>query len=143
MGQLLIDRRKYSELRLKELQKHLTHAEKYAADKACVYAIGSFARGEATEHSDLDLFIAGKTVGHDDDRALSGLDEICIKAELIDATRKLKLPDFSGDGQYVVHYTVKDLTATLGQPDDDARNTFTARLLMLLESRPLVGERCI
>lgn len=71
---------------------------------------------------------------------LNRLDEICIKADLIEATRKLKLPEFSGEGRYLIHYPVDDLTKTLGKPEDDVANTFTARLLLLLESRPLVGE---
>jgi hypothetical protein len=71
---------------------------------------------------------------------LKRLDEICIKAELINAIRELNVPEFSGDGQYLTHYSVHDLTKTLGTPEDDVMNTFTARLLLLLESRALVGE---
>jgi hypothetical protein len=63
-----------------------------------------------------------------------------IKANLIEATRKLKFPEFSGDGEYLKHYTVDDLVDTLGTRDDDKTNTFTARLLLLLESRPLLEE---
>jgi hypothetical protein len=39
----------------------------------------------------------------------------------------------------LVHYSVQELTGTLGKPEDDALNTFTARLLLLLESHPLLG----
>lgn len=35
---------------------------------------------------------------------------------------------------------MKDLVSTLGKPDDDASNTFTARLLLLLESKSLLGD---
>lgn len=69
---------------------------------------------------------------------LKGLDEICIKADLIEVTCKLQIPEFSGDGRYLSHYSIKDLTRTLGTPEDDVMNTFTARQLLLLESRPLV-----
>ncbi|MEO6966783.1 MAG: hypothetical protein ABI076_12960, partial [Acidobacteriaceae bacterium] len=41
-------------------------------------------------------------------------------------------------GRYLVHYSVHELTKTLGTPEDDVTNTFTARLLLLLESRPLL-----
>jgi hypothetical protein len=71
---------------------------------------------------------------------LGGLNEICLKADLIKTSRALRLPDFSGQGQYLTHFTVRDLIETLGKPEDDVTNTFTARLLLLLESRPLVGE---
>jgi hypothetical protein len=99
---------------------------------------GSFGRVEASPYSDLDLFILGKSSA-DRTRRLSRLDEICVMADLIEVTRKLRIPEFSGDGRYLVHYSVHDLIGTLGKPDDDATNTFTARLLLLLESRPLLG----
>lgn len=74
-------------------------------------------------------------------RLLKRLDEICIKADLIEVTRTLKIPEFSGDGQYLNHHTVQDLTETLGTEQDDATNTFRARLLLLLESRPLLEAK--
>jgi hypothetical protein len=80
----------------------------------------------------------GRTI--DGRRALGNLDEICIKADLVEATRKLNIPDFSGDGEYLAHYEIAKLVAALGTPQDDADNTFTARLLLLLESRALIGE---
>jgi hypothetical protein len=68
------------------------------------------------------------------------LEEILIKADLIEVTRELGIPEFSGDGRYLAAYSVHDFTKTLGTPEDDVTNTFTARLLLLLESRPLVEE---
>ncbi len=73
-----------------------------------------------------------------EERALSRLDEICVKADLIQVTRDLSIPEFSGDGEYLEHYTAQKLIKTLGMPDDDSSNTFTARLLLLLEGQPLV-----
>jgi hypothetical protein len=138
-------RRSETASRLSTLRGKLGEAEKIARDRACVYLTGSFGRGEASQHSDLDLFIAGRTVdplpGQPGRRAaLNRLDEICIKAELIEATRAMGIQEFSGDGEYLAHYTVDQLIKTLGHPDDDARNTFTARLLLLLESKPLFGD---
>lgn len=117
----------------------MADAKRYAGDRGCVYLTGSFARGEASLHSDLDLFIVGQT---DDEgrRLLSNLDEICLKAELIKACKQTRFPEFSGDGEWLEHYTVKSLVDALGWPDDDASNTFTARMLLLLESRPLLGN---
>lgn len=111
--------------------------------KACVYATGSFGRREAGPHSDLDLFMVGKRDGRPGREGIEGsllkrLDEICIKADLIEATRELKIPEFSGDGRYLTHYSVHEFTKSLGTPEDDVTNTFTARLLLLLESCPLL-----
>jgi hypothetical protein len=106
---------------------------------------GSFGRTEASTHSDLDLFILGKSDsgargGGKASNLLSRLDEICIKADLIKVTRQLKIPEFSRDGQYLERYSVSQLTETLGTQQDDVTNTFTARLLLLLESKPLLGK---
>jgi hypothetical protein len=88
----------------------------------------------------LDLFILGRSRPDSNESLLKRLDEICIKAELIQVTREHGIPEFSGDGRYLSHYSVKALTKTLGTSEDDVANTFTARLLLLLESRPLVGS---
>jgi predicted nucleotidyltransferase len=136
LGDLLNRRREQTLGRFAELRDNLTQADGICRGKACVYATGSFARGEASQHSDLDLFIVGQ--GRDGRRTLGRLDEILLKADLIEVTRRLKIPEFSGDGQYLVHYTAEQLVRSLGKPEDDATNTFTARLLMILESRPLL-----
>lgn len=138
MGELLDQRRAQTANRIKLLQAEVTRAEQLCRDAGCVYVTGSFGRSEASTHSDLDLFIVG--LGTHKDPALSRLNQILVKADLIEASKKLKLPEFSGDGEYLTHHTVAELLETLGKPEDDARNTFTARLLLLLESSPLIGE---
>lgn len=144
MGELA-KRRKQTEIRIAELRRRLKSAEKIAAGKASVYATGSFGRGEASPHSDLDLFIVGRRNGVPDSAGiehslLKNLDDIRVKAELIEVSRKMGFPEFSGDGQYLTHYSVHDFTKTLGTPEDDVTNTFTARLLLLLESQPLIEQ---
>ena len=142
MGELA-KRRSETAARIAVLRGRLTAAEALAEGKACVYSTGSFGRCEASSFSDLDLFIVGKKDGKPSPEGKEGsllkrLDEICIKADLIEATRELNIPDFSGDGRYLTHYSVHEFTKTLGTPEDDVTNTFTARLLLLLESRPLL-----
>jgi len=139
----LSDRRSHTDRTIAQLRLQLQDAETRAAGLACVYATGSYGRWEASTHSDLDLFILGKNNGKKgpdgkEGSLLKRLDEICIKADLIEATRQLGIQEFSGDGRYLVHYSVDQLTKTLGTPEDDVENTFTARLLLLLESRPLL-----
>ena len=138
MGELA-DRRGKTETRIHLIRGDLKTAEARAAGKACVYATGSFGRCEASVHSDLDLFIVGKRDGKPgpdgkEGSLLKRLDEILIKADLIQVTRRLGIPEFSGDGRYLVHYSVHDFTKTLGTPEDDVTNTFTARLLLLLRA---------
>lgn len=138
MGEYLAQRRASTSNRLDELRGDLGEAENLARERACIYVTGSFGRIEAGKNSDLDVFIVGRT--KDGRRGLSRLDEICMKAELIETTRRLGVQEFSGDGEYLVHYTVEDLVKTLGHANDDASNTFTARLLLLLESKALIGS---
>lgn len=125
------------------LRRSLQEAERISEGKACVYVTGSFGRYEASQYSDLDLFIVGKPTQMNDglERSLSRLDEICIKADLIEVTRQFGIPQFSGDGEYLEHYTILELVKALGTRQDDVNNTFTARLLLLLESRPLLGNK--
>jgi hypothetical protein len=140
LGELLERRERETKKRFQEMRKRLTPAEMRSAGKACVYATGSFGRCEASQFSDLDLFIVGKSTGGNgkEERALSRLDEICVKADLVQVTRDLGIQEFSGDGEYLEHYTTHQLVKTLGMPNDDSSNTFTARLLLLLESQPLI-----
>ena len=138
MGELLNRRRRETAQRVDELRKLLADAEKRCGESACVYMTGSFGRGEASAHSDLDLFVVGQCKR--EVPALSKLDQIIVKADLIQASRRLKFPEFTGDGRYLVGYTIAELVDTLGTQKDDIENTFTARLLLLLESSALIGQ---
>lgn len=144
-----LERRKYyTDNKINELVRNLSDSNSLISDVACVYATGSFGRHEADVGSDLDVFIVSKSKARgesgkgarDAESQLRRLNEICLKADLIQATRKVGLPDFDGDGRYLVHHTVEDLKSKLGHPEDDALNTFTARLLLLLESSPLLNK---
>ena len=98
IGELLDQRLRRTAERIKKLQQELTVANQLCGEKVCVYATGSFARGEANDHSELDLFIVGE--GTPSEPALAPLDEILIKADLIEVTRNLGIPDFPGAGNF-------------------------------------------
>lgn len=133
-------RRELAQNRLRELKSELSGADRDLSRKACIYTIGSYGREEASEFSDLDVFIVDESE-NPKTRSLSNLDLTCALADLIRAGRKHGFPDFSNDGQYLNHYSIQELTETLGTRSDDYSNAFTARLLLLLESRPLVGDQ--
>lgn len=63
-----------------------------------------------------------------------------IDADIIRACRQLEFPEFTGGGQYLEIHYLDDILNALGSPEDDARNYFTARMLLLLESKPLYNE---
>ena len=140
---LLEERRREADRRLDELRSQLASSDADFRGKACVYVTGSFGRAEASSHSDLDLFIVGLTEDrklNDPRRLFSAIDEALLKADLIRAASSLGFPEFDREGEFLVHHSLNDLIRTLGHPTDDAVNTFTARLLLLLESRPLLEE---
>jgi len=113
-------------------------AVEIANGRACVYATGSMGRGEMSTRSDLDVFVLRDEAAIE---PLTKLDEIRLKARLIEAARAQGYPPFSRDGQYVVAHNLKaDLIGKLGTEDDDHLNVFTARMLLILESRPILGE---
>lgn len=136
----LVKRRQLTDEKVRQLVGELTAAgaSEIVNERACVYATGSVGRGEMSERSDLDVFIVrDKTISP----PLTNLEEIRLKARLIDVSRKLNFPEFSDDGEYLKSYDVKaDLIEKLGSRTEDYENILTARLLLLLESRPILGE---
>lgn len=53
----------------------------------------------------------------------------------------MELPDFSGDGEYLEIHNAKEVYKELGSRNDDYNNFFTARMLLLLESKPIYNEK--
>lgn len=100
----------------------------------CLYVTGSFGRLEASPHSDLDLFFVWDDAGAS---SLSRIRKTLLDAELIRLCRNRGFPEFSADGKFLEVHSAKAMRENLGSPDDDAKNTFTARLLLILESRPV------
>lgn len=101
----------------------------------CIYVTGSYGRLEASEHSDLDLFFIHR--GSEKTDSIPRISKILLDAELIRIGRDLGFPEFSGDGRYLAVHYIDDMRKALGSPADDFHNFFTARLLLLLESRPV------
>jgi predicted nucleotidyltransferase len=121
--------------RFQQIQSRLDGARAIVSDFATVYATGSFGRGEASSYSDLDAFILS---GNSDE--LSKEAENNLRETLKHAAEKEDLPPFSGDGKYLAPHNLSAMVDKLGGREDDYDNLFTARILLLLESRPLVGE---
>jgi len=129
-------RAEFSQARIEELGSLLKPVEGLLRDEPlCIYATGSYGRLEAGEDSDIDVFFLYE--GHPAVQRLSNLTLIRLAACLIEATEEMGFPPFSGDGRYLdVHYLDR-MEEVLGSPEDDGLNAFTARMLLLLESRPV------
>nr|VFK19463.1 MAG: Nucleotidyltransferase domain-containing protein [Candidatus Kentron sp. LFY] len=101
-----------------------------------VFCAGSLGRGDIGEYSDLDIFILSEEKGCNVKR----IDTLELLATAIDINKRLEYPEFSNDGKYLHVYSFPDMLDALGAPDDDVRNLFTARMLLLLESRPVFND---
>jgi len=132
-------RREFSSERLKKLATSLSDLpETKRLPGLCVYATGSYARNEAAEYSDIDLFFVHR--GSTKEARVSRLDELRLFAKVIEIGERLGFPTFSNDGEYLQILYLDDIIQMLGGREDDYHNFFTARMLLLLESSPLVNQ---
>jgi hypothetical protein len=131
----LAQRRALSAVQLGRILGAFERSTFLASVPISVFCAGSLARREVGTKSDLDVFVTA-----DEDLTLhSKLCEYTLFAELIGLNNSLGLPQFSNDGKYLKIYFLNDLKRLTGSPADDAENLFTARMLLMLESEPLVN----
>jgi len=137
--QTLQRRASYVDERMAALRQRIANiAELQEVSDLCLYITGSYGRFEASVHSDLDIFFMHKGAQHE--AAVLPVQKTLIDAALIRTCRELGFPEFTGGGQYLTIHYLDDIRAQLGGPEDDARNFFTARMLLLLESIPLYND---
>ena len=98
----------------------------------CIYATGSLARREATINSDLDAFFM--LSDNEEERPIGRIRDVKILNAVLEAADENGFPDFSNDGEYLKFLHVDDVARHIGGREDDYKNAFTARMLMLLES---------
>ncbi|MBS4014798.1 MAG: nucleotidyltransferase domain-containing protein, partial [Bacteroidetes bacterium] len=103
-----------------------------------IYGVGSYARGEASIHSDLDLFF----VCREDKKNFKRPNETkyLLFGKLIEMVKNKGYPEFSNDCQFLELLHTPDILEHLGGPADDQMNYFTARMLLLLESTCIYGD---
>ena len=92
---------------------------------------------EIGSRSDLDIFVTADT----SDQLQSHLFQIELFAELMRINKELDFPSFSNDGEYLKVYFVEHLKSHTGARLDDANNLFTTRMLLILESCPIVHSK--
>lgn len=133
------DRRQYSVERLEDLNEVVRALDDVIDPyEVCIYVTGSYGRLEAWDGSDIDVFFLGRSGAKGS--GLPRLRQTKLMAGLIAGAEQLSFPEFSQDGRWLeVHY-VDEMAEILGSPRDDSQNAFTARMLLLLESRPVLRE---
>jgi hypothetical protein len=132
----IAEHNRFSSVNLNVLRGHINKIQELARNSLCIYTTGSYGRLEASPNSDLDLFF----LDSDEGKPTSNIDKTLINAEVIKICRAMNLPEFSKDGGYLTIHNIGEILANLGSPLDDYENYFTARMLLLLESKPIFNE---
>lgn len=98
------------------------------------FCAGSIGRMEAGPNSDLDIFVlAGNP-------KMSRLKEVRVLSKIADLNDELGFPPFFDEMRYMKVYDSEQLIKDTGKPRDDSENSFTTRMLIILESSPLCNE---
>jgi predicted nucleotidyltransferase len=131
-------RAEFSRIKLDELTKRLNKAKHAKAfSHLTIYTAGSYGRLEASKHSDIDLFfVLSKPRSFFEEIRVP---EIRLLSELVEIGYMMSFPKFSNDGHFLKLLFLNDILDNLGSPADDYYNHFTARMLLLLESKPIYG----
>ena len=138
----LSKRMSFSERQLAKVREEIRTQPTCARSELCIYVAGSLGRLELGQISDLDVFLfADSPEKRSDQRTLSRLQEIQALSEIIQVNTRLKLPPFSGNGEFFKIHEVSQLLTGTGTATDDSENFFTTRLLLLLESKCLSNDR--
>ena len=126
-------------LRIDEFKKKLCQIDELKElENLSVFVSGSYAREEASEYSDIDLFFVLE--GDLNELELPNIKSMRAFSKIIEASDSLGFPTFSNDGEFLKILEKKRILEELGGKNDDHLNFFTARMLMLLESKPVYGS---
>lgn len=137
----LTKRMDFSRSQLERVRLAIAAQTNCSKPELCIYVAGSLGRLETGQISDLDVFLfADRPSKEPTERSLTRLEEIVALSELIQVNTELKLPAFSGDGEYFKIHEVAQLLTGTGTATDDSENLFTTRLLLLLESKCLAND---
>ena len=132
-------RAEYSNQRLAELRNRFEKCSEVTTFPGLtIFAAGSYGRLEASRHSDIDLFffVNGDGKNLQDPR----MSQLRMFGKVIEIADTMSFPKFSNDCEYLVPLYTEEILLNLGGRIDDHGNYFTARMLLLLESRCLFGD---
>lgn len=136
---LLEKREIYSKERIDQLRSELSAIDQFVNfPKLTIFGAGSYGRLEASKYSDIDMFFLCSSSG-------DGIEEpntkkILLFARIIELVERLGFPKLSNDCQFLKLLQMGEILQELGSPGDDYKNTFTARMLLLLESKCLYKD---
>lgn len=125
--------------KLQQLSARLNRTQELSVfENLTIFATGSYARGEASKFSDIDLFFVNGS--NTDEIKDKNTNTIRLFAEVIKIAQDMQFSKFSNDGAYLKIISAPSILKHLGNAEDDYTNHFTTRLLMILESKPVFGK---
>lgn len=130
----LVARRQSSLEQLERLRGAFSGEKVLASPDVTIFAAGSLGRLEAGGNSDLDIFVVARQAN------LGRLGEVRLLSKIADLNDQLGFPPFSDEMRYMKVYDSDQLIQNTGKPRDDSENSFTTRMLLLLESAPLINQ---
>ena len=137
---LLEDRREYSKDRLDQLRRRIANIKELELfPKITIYCAGSYARLEASQYSDIDMFFLYSATPNELEEPKTS--QIRFFSKIIEVIEDMNFPKLSNDGEFLKLSHTGDLIDDLGSRDDDYKNHFTARMLLLLESQCIYQEQ--
>ena len=136
---LMSKRQDYSLKRIEEYKKEINSINILSKfPNLTIYAAGSYGRLEAWKYSDIDLFFL---LNGSVDSEKSNINQIQLFSNIIEISDKFGFPPFSNDGEFLKVLSLDEMIEKLGGQFDDYENHFTARMLLLLESKCLFNDR--
>jgi predicted nucleotidyltransferase len=134
------DRKHFSEARITDLASRISeHTSSLDLGRMFIFAAGSYARGEASEFSDIDLFF-GYENNLGSELPQRRTNELRLFGHVIEAVDDLGFPQLSADCKYLRTHLLTDVLKEMGGDRDDVDNHFTFRMLLLLEGRCIYGH---
>ena len=136
MATSLIELKNYSIQKKNELRTEITNTVQGNpySEHICIFACGSLGRNEAMQASDLDIFyIWDDTVGNYNESDRNNFIDSLLQNKKLDFVN----PHFS---KYKIMLK-KEQLLDIGSQEEDYSNSFTARMLLLLESTPLFNDQ--
>lgn len=130
----LSKRRAYSEERLAALRERFSTEPVLDFPFATYFCAGSIGRKEAGPQSDLDIFVLS------DESSMSRLRQFRVLSRIADLNDELNFPPFSDEMRYMKVYDTAQLIEDTGRPRDDSENSFTTRMLLILESASVLNS---
>lgn len=128
----------FSSKKIEQLRNNMQHG--CEDNNICVYACGSLGRYEATEKSDLDLFFILMNDERDEERIINNISKYVFFGKLYEINKEMGFKEPSKGGLYWEFISEKKLL-DIGSQEEDYNNSFTARMLMILESKPLFNDQ--